>query len=82
MDAEYREALTAYRASMSLAESMLLKGIITEKDYADIDRKKKKKYDLPLASICCRKPLIDGRIRGNMRHTEGGGSHGQDNQKS
>ena len=78
MDAEYREALAAYRTTMSLAEGMLQQGIITEKDYGKIDRIIAKKYGLSLGSICCRKPLIDKGSRGNIRHTKGGGTYGTD----
>ncbi len=78
MAADYRDRLVAYRTTMSLAESMLLDGIITEKDYGKIDRITAKKYGLSLSSICCRKPLIGAESRGNMRHTKGGERRGSD----
>ena len=77
MNAEYNAALIAYRTSMSLAAGLLSDGIITEKEYDKIDRIIAKKYGLSLGSICCRKPLIALENRGNMRHTEGGESHGE-----
>ena len=70
------ERLAAYRTAMSLAEGMLADGIITTKDYGKIDRIIANKYSLSLGSIWCRKPLIKAGFRGNMRHTEGGGTHG------
>lgn len=76
---EYREQLIAYRASMSLAESMLTKGIITEREYAKIDRIIAEKYGLSLDSICCRNPLINQGVRANMSPTnEGGDMDGKD----
>lgn len=64
---------------MSIAAEMLAKGIITDKEYDQIDRIIADKYELSLDSICCRKPLIDRHFRGNIRHTEGGLPHGKDN---
>lgn len=78
MEPDYKERLIAYRTTMSLANGMLLEGIITEKDYAQIDRIIAKRKGLSLGSICCRKPLIVPENRGNIRHTEGGGSYGTD----
>ena len=82
MDAEYQERLVAYRTTMSLAEGMLSEGIITEKEYGKIDRMVANLKGLSLSSICCRKPLISSRNRGNMRHTEGGETHGTDDKES
>lgn len=72
MDAEYRGRLLSYRTSMSLAQEMLAEGIITAKEYEEIDRIIASRYGLSLGSICCRKPLIDPASGGNIRHTEGG----------
>lgn len=79
MDADYRAGLVAYRTTMSLAESMLHQGIITEKDYDKIDRIIANKYGLSLSSICCRNPLILSRNRGNIRHDKGGDASGTHN---
>lgn len=79
MNADFMERLVAYRTSMSLAEAMLSDGIITAKEYGKIDRIIANKYGLSLGSIWCRKPLIDTENRGNMRHTEGGDTHGSNN---
>lgn len=78
MNADYRDALVSYRVSMSLAEDMLLQGIISEKDYSKIDRIIAKKYGLSLDSICCRNPLISRETRGNMSLTIGGDIDGKD----
>lgn len=72
MDAEYRERLLSYRAAMSLATEMLNEGILTPKEYAEIDRIIANRYGLSLGSICCRNPLIIQGSRGNIRQTEGG----------
>lgn len=72
MDAEYRGRLLSYRTSMSLAQEMLSEGIITAKEYEEIDRIIANRYGLSLGSICCRKPLIDPAFRGNIRRIEGG----------
>jgi len=71
MAIDYKAALVAYRTSMSLAASLLSDGVITEKEYGQIDRIIAKRHGLNLASICCRIPLIDPENRGNMRHNEG-----------
>lgn len=78
MDADYHKRLVAYRTTMSLVEGMLSEGIITEKDYHKIDRMIANLKGLSLGSICCRKPLIASRHRGNMRHNEGGEMYGPD----
>ena len=43
--------IVAYRRAMSLAKSMLRQGIITEKEYADIDTIIAKKYGLSSCTI-------------------------------
>lgn len=43
--------IIAYRRAMSLAKSMLCQGIITEKEYADIDTIIAKKYGLSSCTI-------------------------------
>ncbi len=78
MDGEYYSRLIAYRTTMSLVESMLSEGIITEKDYHKIDRMIANLKGLSLGSIYCRKPLIASRYRGNMRHNGGDETHGTD----
>lgn len=50
MDA-YNEKITAYRLSMSMVESMMRRGIISEKDYVAIRRMLAEKYGISLYSI-------------------------------
>ena len=78
MDADYKAELVAYRASMSLAASLLSDGVITEKEYGQIDRIIAKRHGLDLSTICCRNPLITSRNRGNIRQTAGGETNGTD----
>ena len=78
MDSDYRQAMVAYRTSMSLAAELLSGGLISEKDYAKIDRIIAKRHGLSLCSICLRKPLIAPDSRGNMHATEGGDIDGSD----
>ena len=48
---EFFDRLVAYKAAMSLATAMLRRGIISERDYAEIDTIMTKKYGLSLDSI-------------------------------
>ena len=48
---EFFDRLVAYKAAMSLAAAMLRQGIISERDYAEIDTIMTKKYGLSLDSI-------------------------------
>ena len=48
---EFFDRLAAYKAAMSLAAAMLRRGIISERDYAEIDTIMTKKYGLSLDSI-------------------------------
>ncbi len=47
----YNERIAAFRLSLSMAESMLRRGIITEQNYAEIRRLLAEKYDISLSSI-------------------------------
>ena len=78
MDEDYKTRLVAYRTTMSFATGLLAGGIISEQDYAKIDRIIANQNGLSLSSICCRKPLIYQGFRGNIRPTKGGGSDGTD----
>ena len=48
---EFFDRLVAYKAAMSLASAMFRRGIISEKDYSEIDTIMTKKYGLSLDSI-------------------------------
>ena len=50
MDA-YNEKIATYRLSMSMVESMMRRGIISEKDYVAIRRMLAEKYGISLSSI-------------------------------
>ena len=60
------QEIVMYRATMSLAKSMLEKGYITNRDYCKIDRIIAEKYGLDLCDICFRNPLIYPDSRVNM----------------
>lgn len=47
----YNEKIAAYRLSMSMVESMMQRGIISEKDYVVIRRMLAEKYGISLSSI-------------------------------
>ena len=65
-DQELQSRLTAYRASMSLAEDMWVHGIITDCEYRKIDRIIADKYGLDSSTIFCRNPLIISQYYGNI----------------
>lgn len=48
---EMQVKIEAYRRAMAMAQSMLLQGIITEKEYAKIDTIMTKKYGLSSSTI-------------------------------
>lgn len=47
----YEERIAAYRLAMSMAKAMLQRGIISDKEYAVIDRLMAEKYGISLSSI-------------------------------
>lgn len=48
---EYKERVAAYRLAMSIAKTMLQRGIISDKEYGVIDRLMAEKYGISLSSI-------------------------------
>lgn len=58
--------MNPYRAAMSMAKSMLEQGLITEKEYGDIDKIIAEKYGVDLSNIYLRNPLIYKECRANM----------------
>ena len=48
---DYLQSIVRYRIAMSMAKSMLNKGIITEEEYAKIDTIMAKKYGLSSCTI-------------------------------
>lgn len=51
MNKSYKERLTAFRLSMSIANKMLENGVISKKDYANIDTILAQKYSVNSCSI-------------------------------
>ncbi len=51
MTSEFFQRLASYKATMSLAKSMLHQSIISAEEYAEIDTIMTKKYGLSLGSI-------------------------------
>jgi len=51
MTNDFFQRLASYKAAMSLAKGMLHQGIISAKEYAEIDTIMAKKYGLSLVSI-------------------------------
>lgn len=52
MNKELHERIGSYHLSMSLAKTMLQKGIITDEDYEKISTILRKKYNLSLSTLC------------------------------
>lgn len=71
-ESEYGKKIASYREMMSIAEEMLLQGVINESEYDRIDRIIAEKRGLSLSSIYCRKPLIFNGPRVNMTRTREG----------
>jgi hypothetical protein len=51
MSEELYTKVAAYRQAMSLAKAMLVRGIITEKEYGEIDTMMAQRYDLSFGTI-------------------------------
>lgn len=48
---EYKERVAVYRLAMSIAKTMLQRGIISDKEYGVIDRLMAEKYGISSSSI-------------------------------
>ena len=59
---------TRYLAAMAVFRQMRSNGLITGKEYADIDTTMLHKYGLSLCSILSDTRLITSQTRGNMPH--------------
>lgn len=57
MDKEQFRAERLYQMSISVAKSMLEKGVISEKEFSEIDTILLKKYRPPLGTLLSGKPL-------------------------
>lgn len=62
------ENQTRYLAAMSVIRRMRDTGLITGKEYTEIDTTMLQKYGLSLCSILSDTRLITSRSRGNMPH--------------
>lgn len=67
---EYYKALTAYKASMKQAKTMLESGLISTEDYSKIDTKLAQKYGIYSCSIFVDNSLIYTEYDGNIPYTE------------
>ena len=70
MNKDYRCRLESYLASMLQAKKMLVMGIITPEDYANIDTIIAKKYDISSCSIYRSNNLLSDSLGGNMSHNK------------
>lgn len=70
MNDAYRTRLEQYLSSMLQAKRMLSVGIISPKDYAQIDTILSKKYGLESCNLYRGIDLLYSEVRGNMSHYE------------
>ena len=70
MNKEYFDSVCGYKSAMAQARLMLLKGILTESEYAIIDTMMAEKYGLSSYSVFRENDLLYSSIRGNMSHYE------------
>ena len=70
MNKEYFDSICGYKSVMAQAHLMLLKGILTEGEYAIIDTMMAEKYGLCSCSLFRENDLLYSSIRGNMSHYE------------
>jgi len=64
-----KEAVVAYRASMTLALGLLKRGLISAEEYCAISDIIARKHSIDLSTICCQNPLIFPEVRANMALT-------------
>jgi len=67
---EYYKALTAYKASMKQAKTMLEFGLISAEDYSKINTRIAQKYGVESCSIFFDNGLIYSQNDGNIPHKE------------
>lgn len=70
MNKEYFDAVCGYKSAMAQARLMLLKGILTEDEYAIIDTMLAEKYGLSSCSLFRENDLLYKERDGNMSHYE------------
>lgn len=74
--------LLNYLSAMAQAKVLLRQGIITKKEFADIDTMMAKKHGLSLCSIFRKTEWINSEIRGNMSYEKEVKRFGKDNTKN
>lgn len=70
MNKEYFDSICGYKSAMAQARLMLLKGILTEDEYAIIDTMIAEKYGLSSCSLFRENDLLYKERDGNMSHYE------------
>lgn len=70
MNKDYQSNLEQYLSSMYQAKRMLQSGIISKKEYDEIDTVIAKKYGISSCSLYRGIDLIISVFRGNMSHNE------------
>ena len=70
MNKEYFDSICGYKSAMAQARLMLLKGILTESEYLEIDTMMAKKYGLSSCSLFRENDLLYKVSDGNMSHYE------------
>ena len=70
MNKEYFDAVCSYKSVMAQARLMLLKGILTGREYAIIDTMIAEKYGLSSCSLFRENDLLYKERDGNMSHYE------------
>lgn len=66
----YYEAIIAYKSAMVQAGQMLLKGLITEQEYAIIETKMRERFGINSCSLFRDIDWINTDFRGNMSPTK------------
>lgn len=68
MDKALYEKVKGYRTSLAIVKEMLIKGLITADDYAQISCVLAEKYGLKTSTIFSEMDLLCVESRGNIRH--------------
>lgn len=68
MNKEYFDRICGYKSAMAQARLMLLRGVISEGEYAEIDTMMAKKYGISWCSLFRENGLLYKENDGNMQH--------------
>ena len=66
MTNEYYDAVASYKAAMAQAKALVLRGLLTPKEYGIIETKMCQKYGINSCSIYRENDWINTPFRGNM----------------